>query len=212
MIKSLLVHGYFMTNCYLFIDDKTKHSFLIDPGAEPRKIINTINNNDFIIEKILITHGHFDHTAEAERLSAALHAPIYMHEDGKRYAEDTVWNLSAECGLHVELDNVNYFKDDEVFALESNPDFKLKVIHVPGHTPDSVMFYSEKEKTAFVGDSIFSGSIGTSKYYSGNYKDLIDSVFKKILALPDDTVLYSGHSKPTTVGAEKQRILTSLNR
>ena len=78
MVKGLLVQGYFMTNCYLFIDDKTKHGFLIDPGAEPDKIINTINDNGFIIEKILLTHGHFDHTAEAERLSAVLNAPIYI--------------------------------------------------------------------------------------------------------------------------------------
>ena len=135
-----------------------------------------------------------------------------MHEDGRKYAEDAIWNLSAECGLNVLLDTVKYFKDGEIFTLELNSDFKVKVINVPGHTPDSVLFYSEKEKTAFVGDAIFAGSIGTSQYYGGNYMYLIESVFKKILSLPDDTVLYSGHSKPTTVGIEKQRILSSLDK
>lgn len=210
MIKSLLVKGVFTTNCFFLIDDETKHSFLIDPGADTRKIMEVININKLKVDKILLTHGHFDHTAEAEYLSELLNVPIYMHEAGEIYAQNPIWNLSKECGVNIILNKVNYFSDNEEIILDGNPKIKLKAIHIPGHTLDSVMYYSKEENAAFVGDTIFAGNIGTSKYYGGNEIQLIDSIINKIFKLPEETVLYSGHSKPTTVGGEKKRIYQSI--
>lgn len=210
MIKSLIVKGIFMTNCFLMIDEETKHSFLIDPGADAKKIMEVISVNKLKVDKILITHGHFDHTAAAEELSELLNAPIYMHEAGEIYAKNPIWNLSKECGVNVVLNKVNYLKDNDEISLDGNSNVKLQVIHIPGHTLDGVIYYSKEEKAAFVGDTIFAGNIGTSRYYGGNEMQLIDSVMNKILKLPEETVLYSGHSKPTTVGTEKKRIYASL--
>ena len=78
------------------------------------------------------------------------------------------------------------------------------MIYTPGHTPDSVLLYNEKERIAFVGDTIFKESIGNYTFPGGNKDLLIQSIMERVFTLPDDTVLYSGHSEPTTVGAEKR--------
>lgn len=89
--------------------------------------------------------------------------------------------------------------------MTANPAFSLKVIHTPGHTTDPVVYYSEKDRVAFVGDTIFRGSIGNFQYPGGNRQEIIKSITEKILTLPEETVLYSGHSEETTIGTEKRR-------
>lgn len=85
MIKILPVTGMFTTNSYFLIDSETNHGFLIDPGAEANKLLNYINVNNLIIEKILITHGHFDHIGAVKEISEALKIPVYIHEKGEKY-------------------------------------------------------------------------------------------------------------------------------
>ena len=101
--------------------------------------------------------------------------------------------------------DAEYLDDGDVVSLNDDPDFALKVIYVPGHTTDSVLFYSEADHVAFVGDTIFKGSIGNYQYPGGNADDLQRSIIRQIFTLPDQTILCSGHSEQTTVGAEKQR-------
>ena len=105
----------------------------------------------------------------------------------------------------MTVKNVNYLRDGEVVRSESNPAFFVKVLHTPGHTPDSVIYYSEKDHAAFVGDTIFLGSIGNWQYPGGNFQDLQRSILETVFTLLDNTKLYSGHSDPTTVGTERRR-------
>ena len=119
--------------------------------------------------------------------------------------EDVHYNLSIHCNRRVVLNNAKYLKDGDTITLETNPKIKLDVIHTPGHTPDSVVFYDKKENIAFVGDTIFKGSIGNSEYPLGCGQELGASIINKIFTLPPETVLYSGHSDKTTVGTEKAR-------
>lgn len=210
MIYTLPVTGVFTTNAYFLIDDETNHGFLIDPGANAALILQVIERYGFQIEKILITHGHFDHIGAAEEVSQKLQAPIYIHEKGERYITDPVWNLSEENGLRVVLRDVHFIKHGDVIALESNPEIRVQVMHVPGHTTDGAVFYSKEEQAAFVGDSIFKGSLGISDFYGGDEVQLFTEVITKILTLPEDTILYSGHSGPTTVGTERTRIYRDM--
>lgn len=204
MVKKVAVRGVFEVYAYFYIDETTKHGFLIDPGAEPEKLLNIIAHEGFVIEKILITHGHFDHIGAAEEVSKALGIPIYVHHEGKRYMTDTLWNLSQVCKENIIVNDVVYIEDKDVLSLEANPDFKLEVIYVPGHTLDGVVYYNESEKVAFVGDTIFAGSVGRSDFYGGNATQLMTSIVRRIFKLPDNTTLYSGHSESTTVGKEKK--------
>ncbi len=203
MIKQISVKDVFETNAYFYIDETTNHGFLIDPGAEADKLLQIIKKEKLVIEKILLTHGHFDHMGAAKQISKKLNIPIYMHSEGNKYVTNSVWNLSSVCGRDITLEDVRYLKDDDIIALEANPDITFRVIYVPGHTLDSVVYYSVDKNIAFVGDTIFAGSIGRSDFYGGNAIQLFTGIVQKIFSLPDNTILYSGHSKPTTVATEK---------
>lgn len=203
MIERIPVTDVFEENCYFFIDDVTRQGFLIDPGAEAGKLLDFIRRNNLDIRAILLTHGHFDHTGAVQEISDALDIPYYISRPGKQYLLNPNLNLSAECGRHVVLPDAKFFNDGEIISLPENPDFSLQVIATPGHTPDSVTLYSPSEKAAFVGDAIFLGSPGTARFPGGNEQQLYASIVNKILQLPDDTVLLSGHTPPTSVGRER---------
>lgn len=198
------VTNFLFENTYFYIDDKTFHGFLIDPGAQAEKILKIIDEKNFVIEKILITHGHIDHIGAVNELQAALKIPAVMHENGKIYAQNPTKNLSRFIiEADYKLNDVNYFSDGEIISLESNPDFNLKLIAAPGHTTDGAIFYDSKNNLAFVGDTIFKMGRGRTDFPGGSEKILIETIKTKIFTLPDETVLLSGHGEPTTVKAEK---------
>ena len=191
-------------NSYFYVDDKTLHGFLIDPGAQPEKILQIIAEKNFVIEKILLTHGHIDHIGAVNEIQSALKIPAVMHENGKIYAQNPTKNLSRFIiETDYRLNDVNFIPDGEVVALEKNSDFNLKLIAAPGHTSDGAIFYDAKNNLAFVGDTIFKMGRGRTDFPGGNEKILIETIKKKIFTLPDETVLFSGHGEPTTVAAEK---------
>lgn len=204
VVHQLTVKDVFSTNAFLYIDQGTKHGFLLDPGAEAEKIIQVIKDNEYHIEKILLTHGHFDHIGAVDEIRNELNIPVYMHELGWKYTQNARMNLSALCNRHIIVDDVNYVPSGEIFELSANPDFKVTMTHTPGHAMDQVMYFNAQDKVAFVGDTIFKGNVGTAQYEGGNEHDLIQSL-QLILSLPDDVFLYNGHSDKTTVGDEKKR-------
>lgn len=203
MIERVVVTDIFAENAYFYIDPQTRQGFLIDPGAESERLYDMILRNNLDIQAILLTHGHFDHTGAVDDLHHRLGLPYYISRPGKEYLLNPQLNLSEECGRYSVLKDAVYFDDGATFTLPGNPAFGLRAIATPGHTPDSVTYYSLGDKAAFVGDTIFRGSAGTTQFPGGNQRDLYNSIMNKILTLPDDTTLYSGHTPPTTVGWEK---------
>ncbi len=206
MIKELMVSGVYAENTYFYIDPVSKAGFLIDPGAQAGLIYDAIRSNCWIIEKILLTHGHFDHFGAAEILREKLVAPIYIYPEDSRYLIDPQLNLSANTGDPITVAHYEELHDGEILRLKENNSFQLKVIHTPGHTPGSVTYYSEREGAAFVGDLLYQHGPGLTNFPGGNRRVLDESIINKILTLPDDTLLLSGHSSPITV-AEERRIL-----
>ena len=202
MLLRIPVRGVFEVNAYLYADDATRRGFLIDPGAEPRRLMDAITANDLVVEQILLTHGHFDHMGAADALHRALGVPIRMAAEGRRYAEDPFLNLSASCGPAVTLPDVDYF-DASRRPLLTAGRCALTAVPVPGHTPDSVMYHAPDAGIAFVGDTIFRGAVGSARFPGGDGRRLAASIATEILPLPDRTTLYSGHSAPTTAGEEK---------
>ncbi len=190
-------------NTYFYIDDSTKHGFLIDPGSDASKILNYIKQEGYVIEKILITHGHVDHIGAVEEIKVALGCEVIAHKNGKMYLEDPSFNLSASWGMPFVVKADTFLEEGEVVSLQNNPDFKLQIIHVPGHTMDGVAYYSDKDKVVFVGDILFDGSVGRTDFPGGNGGLLLKGIAEKLFTLPEETIVYSGHGNNTTIKKEK---------
>lgn len=205
MIECMTVGDMIPTNSFFYIDDETKHGFLIDAGAEGARLAAYAAQQGWTIERLLLTHCHFDHIGGAAEFSTRTGAPIYAAEDSPRYYSDPRWNLSLWGGGSVTLLDVTTFADREVITLAANPDVALEVRCTPGHTTDSCIFYSARDSVAFVGDTIFLASVGRTDFPGGDEQMLWDSIAREVFTLPPETVLYSGHTEPTTVGAEMAR-------
>ena len=206
MVRELQVQGVFAENTYFYIDPVSNAGFLIDPGAQAGVIYDVIVRQGWHIEKILLTHGHFDHFGAAEHLRERLVAPIYIYPDDSRYLTDPYLNLSANSGTPITVPHYEELHDGEIIRLKANSGFYLKVIHTPGHTPGSVTYYTPEEHAAFVGDLLYEHGPGLTHFPGGDRRTLEETIVNKILTLPPDTILLSGHSSPITV-AEQKRLL-----
>lgn len=198
------VFNIMQENTYFYVDDETLHGFIIDPGAQAEELLNIAERKKFTIEKILLTHGHFDHIGAVNEIKNALKIPVCMGKGGNFYAKDSINNGSKFFEQETIIDNVTILDETEIF-LSANPNFKLKVIAAPGHTLDGTIYYSEKDSVAFVGDTIFYGGHGRTDLPGGSERDLMKTITEKIFTLPDKTVLFCGHGSSTTVAEEKFR-------
>ena len=203
MVLTVEVGYYCPVNAYFYIDDETRHGFLIDPGEDAQKLLHIIAEKNFTIEKILITHGHYDHIGAVNEIQNALKIPVIMHREGKIYAENPDWNGSIHFKDKIILNDVTFIDDGAKINLNDNPNFGVEMIHTPGHTLDGVIYYSAKDKAAFVGDTIFREAYGRYDLPGGDGKILFNSIRTKILTLPNETILFSGHTEETTVADEK---------
>ena len=209
MIYVVPVQGPILTNSYLYADDATQHAFVIDPGFEPERIVAAVRDKGLTVERVLVTHGHFDHIGAARDVAQTLGVPICAGERSRKYFRDPTYNLSRQFlppdGFTIPEDEVTFLADDAVISL-SEGSLALRLVPTPGHTEDGVMYVAETEPhLAFVGDTIFRASYGATHFPGGDERTLLTSIKERILTLPDDTYLLSGHSEPTTVGEEKGR-------
>ena len=204
IVLSVEVGEIIPENAHFYIDDESFHGFLIDPGAEAEKLLQIIAEKNFVIEKILLTHGHFDHIGAVTEIQNKLKIPVFAHELGKNYLFNPEKNLSIfTIGAEMKLGGVNFLADGDFICLEKNSELNLQLIHTPGHTTDGATFYSKKNNLAFVGDTIFKNSFGRTDFPGGNFETLIHSIKTKIFVMPDETILYTGHGENTSVGYEK---------
>ncbi len=193
--------GQLRANCYLVYDNKGK-CFIIDPGDDAEFIINRIKDLDLLPKAVLATHGHFDHVLGAVELQLGFNVPFYIHKQDaslvKRASKTAKFFLGTNLGPSPEPDG--FFSQEEL----NLSDFKLQVLHTPGHTPGGVSFYCVKQSLVFVGDLLFAqGGYGRTDLAGGNYM-LLQKSIKKILSLPDQTIIYPGHGEVTSVGQEKE--------
>ena len=201
------LRGFIEVNCYLWVDTATRHGFLIDPGAQGHALMRMLRDRGITVEKILLTHGHFDHIGGIAAIREEADLPVHIHEAGEAYLTNSRLNLSHDFGGDILVRDAHYFREGQLFTLSDGSDGALRVIHTPGHTPDSCVFYAEAQGIAFTGDTIFQGSRGNDQLPGGNLAELLRSIREKILTLPQSTILYSGHSDPTTVAVEQHLYL-----
>jgi hydroxyacylglutathione hydrolase len=195
-----LVVGPFEMNCYIVAEDHHSECIIIDPGDEPEKIIETIDRNKFKPVKIINTHNHIDHARHVSIIQKHYNIPFQICEDDVPLLE-SIKDQGIIFGLDSsEVPEVSSFlKDGDRFKLVEK---ELSILHTPGHSPGSISIYTKGH--VFVGDVLFRDSIGRTDLYGGNYEILMKSIREKLLTLPDDTIVYSGHGPETTIGREKE--------
>ncbi len=200
MIIDKLEVGVFAENCYIVWCKTSLDGVVIDPGDDVLKIVKKVQDNMINIKSILVTHAHLDHVKELKALKEEIKAPIFMHREDQILLE----NLPAQAAA-FGLTNSGIPEIDKYIDEGDSIEFgnhRFEVLHTPGHSPGSVS-YSTKG-AAFVGDVLFSGSIGRTDLHGGDFDILINSIKSKLLTLGDDTIIYSGHGPSTTIGQEKK--------
>ena len=192
--------GPLAENAYIVEHVESRKAAVVDPGDEGEEILSRIAERGITLDKILLTHGHFDHVGAVSALKERTGANVYIHpEDAERMM--TAGRQGAMFGLRVPAPprpDVLVREGDSV----SLGAVSFRVLHTPGHTPGHVTYLSGD--LAFVGDLIFEGSIGRTDLPGGSLDALLRAVREKIFTLPGETILFPGHGPATTVADEKR--------
>jgi len=202
MIHEILPVGPLQCNCSVIGDESTREGLVIDPGDDIAEVLALVNKHNLQIKQIVITHAHIDHVGGAMKLRAATGAPILLNQNDyallKMIDAQAAWIGVPPPGT-VKIDhNVGQADSIKVASLCAD------VIHTPGHTEGSICLYFPAEKKLIAGDTLFAGSIGRTDLPGGSFEKIISSLRDKVLALPDDTVVFPGHGPLTTIGEERE--------
>lgn len=196
-----LVVGAFAVNCYLLKDSKSGDGLIIDPGAQTDSIADEIEKIGLTPKAILLTHGHGDHISAVDELRDRFRIPLYAGRDEAELLANADANMSADFGAPTSCRPAEHQVADE--DLISVGPFNFKVLATPGHSPGSVCYLHQETGVLFCGDTLFAGSIGRTDFPGCSLKQLLDSIHRQIMTLPDQVICYPGHGPSTTVGTER---------
>ena len=189
------------TNCYIVQDENSKETMVIDPAGDVDKIVEMLDILQAKLKYIYLTHCHGDHIGGVKELKQRYGGQIVAHRLAAENLLNTDTNLTLYIGnegLTIETDA--RVDDEDLIHLG---DLEFRVIHTPGHTSGGSCLYSEEEKLLFSGDTLFRGTWGRTDVPTGDFEAVISSITKKLMILPDETIVYPGHGKSTMIREEK---------
>ena len=193
-----VVTGSIEENCHIVYDEE-KNAIVIDPGDDFLKIKNVILENCLSVQKIVLTHGHYDHVGAVNQLKEFSGAFVYAQENEKELINRPELSLSMYFDPMIPTPMIDFYvAEGEVISAGKN---SLRVMHTPGHTEGSMCLYSDG--VLFSGDTVFYKTLGRWDFPTGNLSKLTHSIVNIIFSLPEETVIYSGHGPKTTVKEEK---------
>lgn len=191
-------------NCYV-VYDETCECVIIDCGAfypeEHKAIVQFIRDHQLIPVHLLATHGHFDHNMGNGRLYEELGLKVELRAEDQTLIENLAQQASSMVGLTLQGTTApvgHYFVDEESVQFGSHT---FTILHTPGHTPGSCVFYCEAEHVVFTGDTLFKMSAGRTDFPGGSDQQMAESM-KLLRKLPADVVVYCGHGPQTTMSSE----------
>lgn len=198
----------FSENTYI-IYDETKECIIIDPGCytelERKTLSKFIQKHDLTPVRLINTHCHLDHVFGNRYVAETYKLALEIHE-GELPVLESVPVVSQMYGIpnvqqSPDPDPDKFINEGDVITFGNTA---LNVLFTPGHSPASVSFYCKEDNFIIGGDVLFQSSIGRTDLPGGNLNTLMKSIFEHFLTLPDETIVYSGHGNPTTVGAERK--------
>ena len=189
--------GEIGTNCYLAASD-AGNAAIVDPGAEPERIVAALTQYSLTPALILLTHGHFDHIGAAEALRQWYHIPLYVHAADAELLSDPAKNGGKGLmGREVTAGYDHLLVDGDRIPLD---ELEFQVIHTPGHTAGSVCFAADG--LLLTGDTLFCRGIGRTDLYGGSFSEIRRSL-SRLAALEGDRRVFPGHGPATTLDAER---------
>jgi len=194
--------GVFVENTYFLVNSKEKWGVIVDPGMQALIYLKQLKMEDISWEAIFLTHAHFDHLLGLQRVIEHTKAPVYLHEEDiflyNLYVEE-----AAKFGYNeTPLPKPDFFwKDKDELIIG---DVKFEIIHTPGHTPGSVCIKWGNE--LITGDTLMFRTIGRTDWF-GSFEEIQTSISEKLFNLSDETVIYPGHHKSSTIKEEKMHNL-----
>jgi glyoxylase-like metal-dependent hydrolase (beta-lactamase superfamily II) len=192
----------FQQNCSLVWNSDTRLGAVVDPGGDLPRIRQVIASKEVSVEKILLTHGHIDHAGGAAELAAELGVPIEGPHRDDAFLLDRLTQTGAAYGMAGArpVTPTRWLEEGDEVTIGGAT---FKVLHCPGHSPGSVVFFARELDFAIVGDVLFQGSVGRSDIPGGDHATLISSIKTKLLPLGDDVSFLCGHGPGSTIGQER---------
>lgn len=203
MIHRILPVGMLACNCHIVGDEAGGEALVIDPGDEVERIREVLARDRLKVKLIVATHAHIDHVGGLAELQKATGAPVLMQQQDlplyQNLALQAAW-VGMETPDSIEVSG--FLRDGDALRWGA---LKADVIATPGHSPGSLSLYMAGEDSRlFSGDTLFQGSIGRTDLWGGDFRQIINSIRDRLLALPDATPVFPGHGPPTSIGAERE--------
>jgi hydroxyacylglutathione hydrolase len=192
----------FEQNCTIIWCEATRKAVVIDPGGDVPRIKEAIEKTGVSVEKIWLTHGHIDHVGGAAELRDALKVPI----EGPHVADKFLLGNVVSSGARFGMTGVRDFAPDRWLDEGDRVnigELTFDILHCPGHSPGSVVYFNTELRFAHVGDVLFNGSVGRTDLPGGDHATLIASIRQKLLPLGDDVGFICGHGAGSSLGQER---------
>lgn len=198
-IKRLVV-GSLSANCWIAGSEKSGEGMVIDPGGNYEEISRAIDESGLDIKIIVLTHGHSDHIAALYEIQEKTGSEVAIHISDVDFLEGH-GSFSSQFGISYKTPHPpdRLLRENDTVKING---LELKVVHTPGHTPGSISLFTPGK--VFTGDTIFRRGIGTTLMPGSSRSQLLNSIQTKLMRLPDDTIIYPGHGRETTIGAERR--------
>ena len=202
MIHEILIVGPLQCNCSILGDEASREAIVVDPGDNISRIVATLEKHQLTVKQIIVTHGHIDHIAGAQRLKQLTGAPILYNQNDL----PLVKMMDIQAGwLGIATPEVappdSSLEDGQKISITG---LTGSVLHTPGHTEGSVCLYLPAQSLLLAGDTLFAGSVGRTDLPGGNSRKLIQSIHDSLLTLPNEVTVIPGHGAKTSIGIERE--------
>lgn len=203
MIVDCLTVGLLQENCYVLGCEETAKAVIVDPGDNPRAILDSVRKLGLTVEKIINTHAHFDHVMAVDPIRRVTGASFHLHAADLPVLRDTPERVSLWLSAHIDPigDPDAFLEHGQVIEFGKE---RLEVRFTPGHAPGHVVFVDHQGGQVFAGDTLFQGSIGRFDLPGADGPTLLRSIREQLLTLPDEYEVHPGHGSSTTIGAERE--------